>query len=345
MQQKPVKTRAWLTNYCDNLRIFISVIMIQIVVVIYSLSFFENSFDFLHKFSVLTLVSQFIGLTILILLCKLKHFFNSLNVVTGVIVLSLFIVVVTSLMAQIIGFLDFRLTFGLFLNREEINYLNFKLSLAYIIIFLALSRYFYIQDQWQKQIRKLSDARLIALQARIKPHFLFNTLNSISSLIAIDSNRAEKAIGDLSGLMRRGFSNKEKFICIEEELQWIEQYLALEKLRLDSRLKYSISCEEELYKVEIPVLCIQPLVENAILHGIQPLENGGLIDIQIFKKDNQLMIRVINPYLKSASKKTQSNGMALKNIKERLELYYGKKGFMKINDIDEMFIVEIGLPL
>ena len=315
MQQKPVKTRAWLTNYCDNLRIFISIIMIQIVVVIYSLSFLSFSLDFLQRFSILSLVAQLIGITLLILLCKLKTFLNSFNIVAGVVVLVLMIIVITTLLSQVFGLLDFELTYGLLISNKDINYLNLKLSIAFIVIFLALCRYFYIQDQWQKQTHKLSDARLIALQARIKPHFLFNTLNSISSLIAIDSNRAEKAIGDLSGLMRRGFSNKEKFICIEEELQWIEQYLALEKLRLDSRLKYSISCEEELYKVEIPVLCIQPLVENAILHGIQPLENGGLIDIQIFTKEKQLVIQVKNPYSKSASKKSQSNGMALKNIK------------------------------
>ena len=325
----------WLTDFCESLHIFVSIVMVQIVVFIYALSFFsfDFNFEFLQKLSILTLLAQLVGLASLILLCKLRHVFNRFNVIPGVFLLTLLIVFLTTFLSQIIGYLDMQLTLLLFTNQDEINYLNIKLSISSVIICLALVRYFYIQDQWHYQIQKLSDARLHALQARIKPHFLFNSLNSIASLISIDASRAELAIADFSSLMRRTFTHQDKNISIAEELKWVKQYLAIEKLRLDKRLKYNIQCEDDLLTKKIPVLCVQPLVENAILHGIQLLEKGGNIAIKIFSSEKMLFIQVSNPFI--INKKHDSNGMALANIKERLQLNYGTKATMQVNHIDE----------
>jgi two-component system sensor histidine kinase AlgZ len=335
--------KIWLTNFCENAHIFVSIVMIQIVVFIYALSFLSFDLIFLYKLSILTLLSQFVGLNLLIILCKLRLFFNSLNVVTGVITFIMVVILITTMLCQLIGYLNFQLTLNLFLNQQQVNYLNFKLSLSSVVISLAMVRYFYIQDQWNKQIEKLSEARLNALQARIKPHFLFNSLNSISSLIAIDADRAELALSDFSNLMRQTFTHKEKFTTLNKELDWINQYLSIEKLRLDSRLQYQVTCDEKLINKKIPILCIQPLVENAVLHGIQPLEFGGKIDIQIYQKQQRIIITVDNPYI--VIEKKSGNGIALANIEERLQLHYGDRAYIKLNSDNGVFCVKLGIPI
>jgi len=340
---KENKSNLWLTNFCDSLRIFVSIVMIQIIVIIFSLSFLVFNFNYVQKLSILTMLSQLLGFVILIVLCKLRLVFNKMSVVKGIVLITIFVIALTTIIAQFIGKLDLQITLHLFKNQVAINLLNLKLSVSSVLITWALIRYFYIQDQWQKQIQKLSDARLNALQARIKPHFLFNSLNSIASLISIDTSRAEQAITDFSALMRRTFMHKDKFISIEEELLWVNQYLAIEKLRLDTRLSYQIECLGSLKKIKIPVLCLQPLIENAVIHGIAPLEKGGEITINISKKKNMLLINVKNPHRVHDS--NSSNGMALANISERLLLHYGTQSMMSKKSDNGIFEIQIGIPL
>ena len=333
----------WLTDFCDSLRIFVSIVMIQIVVIIYALSFLSFDMEFLRKLSILTLLAHLNGLVILILLCKLRSILNSFRVIEGVLLVVILVIIWTTFISQVIGYLDMQLTFHLLKNQGAINYLNIKLSVSSVIICLALTRYFYIQDQWHKHVQKLSDSRLNALQARIKPHFLFNSLNSIASLISVDPDRAELAIATFSELMRRTFTHKDKWITIAQEIEWVEQYLAIEKLRLDQRLSFEINCESGLEGLKIPVLCLQPLVENAILHGIQPLELGGHVDIALFKQNDKLIIQVTNPFI--PTKSHQSNGMAMENIAERLKLQYGHKTQMQINAENSKYQVRLVIPL
>ncbi|MFK8010939.1 MAG: sensor histidine kinase [Marinicellaceae bacterium] len=316
--------------------------MIQIVVIIYALSSLSFDLAFLYSLSILTLLAQFIGMTLIILLCKLKNTLNQINVINGVFIIIALVVVQTSLMAQLIGFLDLQLSLQLITGDDSINYINLKLSLSSVIICLALIRYFYVQDQWHRQVQKLSDARLMALQARIKPHFLFNSLNSITALIGIDPEKAEIAIADFSDLMRQTFAHQDKFNTISEELKCIRQYLTIEKLRFGHRLDFEILCHSELFNYKIPVLCIQPLVENAIIHGLQPIEKGGKIDISITKNKSSLTIMVRNPY--TENNHTGSNKMALKNIKERLKLQYGPKAHMSIEKQNNIFTIIMCIP-
>lgn len=343
MRKKPRLEKAWLTDFCSSLHIFVSIIVIQIVVLIYALSFLSFDVEFLRKLSILTLLGQLTGLTLLVVLCKLRHLFNRFDVIKGVILVVLLVTMITTFIAQVIGYLDIQLTFDMLREQQNINLLNIKLSVAAVLICLALIRYFYIQDQWNHQVKKLSDAQLHALQARIKPHFLFNTLNSIASLISFDAERAEQAIVDFSSLMRRAFIHQDKMISIAEELEWVKQYLAIEKLRLGERLDFCITCDERLYQKKIPVLCLQPLVENAILHGIQPLEDGGLIGIKLSFNDDFLMIVINNPYA-SDDALAPINGVALNNIRERLSLEYGEKASMTIKKDNGLFEIMLKIP-
>jgi two-component system sensor histidine kinase AlgZ len=342
MQNSTYKNQPWLTDFCETIRLFVAVVMIQILVIVYSLSFLSFTSDYFRQLSILSLLAQLTGLFHLIILCKFKKFFNYFRVIPGLGMLVILVVLITTAISQLVGWLDLQLSLNLFRNQNSINHLNIKLAVTALIICLALIRYFYIQDRWKLQVEVLSSSRLMALQSRIKPHFLFNTLNSIASLIGIDSQKAEQAIIDLSSLMRRTFVQQKKEVSLADELKFVNQFLSIEKLRLGERLDYSIDCDQKLYSKKIPVLSLQPLVENAIIHGIQPMENGGKIQISIFDKNKLLMIIVSNPFLQDSKKPV--NGIALKNIEERLKLLYGTKSFMKITTNKQIFTIQLGIP-
>jgi len=343
MQQNSTTLQPWLTDFCETIRLFVAVVMIQILVIVYSLSFLSFDTDYLRKLSILSLLAQLTGLFLLIVLCKFNKFFNSYKVIPGVALICLLVILTTTIISQLVGWLDLQLSLQIFGNQHAINYLNFKLAVTALIICFALIRYFYIQDQWKLQIEKLSNSRLRALQSRIKPHFLFNTLNSIASLVEVDSQKAEQAIIDLSSLMRRTFVQQQKEISVADEMKFVRQFLSIEKLRLGERLSFKIFCDEELNNSKIPVLSIQPLVENAIIHGIQPMEKGGEVVVKIFSKNKMLIINVSNPFQKGLTKAV--NGIALKNIEERLKLLYGNKSFMIITAEKQVFDIQLGIPL
>ncbi|KZY88099.1 hypothetical protein A3741_24800, partial [Oleiphilus sp. HI0069] len=143
-----------------------------------------------------------------------------------------------------------------------------------------LLRYFFLQHQWREQRQAELRARIQALQARIRPHFLFNSMNSIASLIAIDPQKAEDAVIDLSTIFRATLNNQTSLIPVREEIELCRRYLNIEALRLGNRLKIEWKLNNAKKKVLIPPLTLQPLVENAIYHGIQPLTEGGTISIE-----------------------------------------------------------------
>lgn len=190
--------------------------------------------------------------------------------------------------------------------------------------------------------RLKSQAELSALQAKINPHFLFNTLNSIASLISFDPSKAEKAVEKLSKLFRLTLDHSLKEeVLLEESLRTVESYLDLEQLRLGSRLKFNISVEGELGHTFVPGLLIQPLVENSVKYGISPSVEGGEINLRISLSE-YCTIEVENtgaPW----SEKASDSGHGLENIRERLSLLYGENWAMDIQK-DTPVIIKIRIP-
>lgn len=229
---------------------------------------------------------------------------------------------------------------------------NFNLNSLFFIrvmtisaaIYFLLLRYFYIQHQWRINLAAQSRAEIQALRARIRPHFLFNSMNTIASLIGISPDTAEKAIEDLSDLFRASLSEK-NMSRLGEEIELTESYLAIESLRLGDRLQIAWQVDQNLLDIEVPALCIQPLAENAIYHGIEPLPEGGKIVISALQIDNRLKISVSNPLMPEIEKAKQGNQMAQDNIKQRLKLVYGDKSEFSINDTKESYTVSLSIPL
>lgn len=214
--------------------------------------------------------------------------------------------------------------------------------IALICISLGL-RYLYVRYESERQLIIQSKSRLQALQARIRPHFLFNSMNTIASLVHDSPDQAEQATINLSHLFRASLSEV-NLIPLQQEIDLTKDYIDLELLRLEERLDVVWHCTELSQPVEIPPLTLQPLVENAIYHGIEPMIDGGKIIITSSFKKKYLTITISNPVQKNAER-TKGNQMALNNIKERLNIAYKGKSTFKTHHSDETFIVVIKIPV
>jgi two-component system sensor histidine kinase AlgZ len=169
-------------------------------------------------------------------------------------------------------------------------------------------------------------------------------MNTIASLISFRPETAEKAIEDLADLFRASLREQNTH-TLADELGFTRSYLDIEKLRLDQRLKIDWAIDSSLEETEVPALCLQPLVENAIYHGIEPLPEGGLISVSALRENNKLVLKVSNPIGSNGVSHHKSNHMAQENIKQRLHLVYGAGASFNTNATKENYTVILEIPL
>ena len=189
----------------------------------------------------------------------------------------------------------------------------------------------------------IAEARLQALQARIRPHFLFNSINAVLSLIRSQPKRAETALEDMADLFRVLMSENRDLVPLAQEIALCHQYLDLEKLRLEDRLKITWQINDMPSDAMIPPLILQPLLENAVYHGIEPMPEGGEIIVKIYTKVKALHISISNPYAPQNNHHS-GNKMALKNIKERLKLHFDLESSLKAEAKNSRYEVHIRIP-
>jgi two-component system sensor histidine kinase AlgZ len=189
----------------------------------------------------------------------------------------------------------------------------------------------------------VAEARIQALQARIRPHFLFNSLNAALSLIRSDPRRAERALEDLADLFRVLIADERTLAPLAKEIDIARQYLAIESLRLGERLRVSWKVDGMPADALVPAMMLQPLVENAVYHGVEPLEAGGEIAIEVTHSKEEIVIRLTNPY-RAGGENHAGNRMALANIRERLQLHYDAEASMRSSVADGRYEVVIRLP-
>ncbi len=189
----------------------------------------------------------------------------------------------------------------------------------------------------------LTEARLAALNARIRPHFLFNSLNAVLSLIRARPQQAEEALESLSDLFRAAMRDPGEMVSIADEIALSRQYLALETLRLGERLAVDWKIGAISMDLPIPPLILQPLLENAVYHGIEPSAEGGTVSVIIDRKGDELHIAITNPTVGQAQH-AAGNQIALTNIRDRLALYYDLEARLEIETGDNRYEVRITLP-
>ncbi|MEW5838119.1 MAG: histidine kinase [Pseudomonadota bacterium] len=201
---------------------------------------------------------------------------------------------------------------------------------------------------WQAQAWALRarEAELAALHARIRPHFLFNTLNSIVSLIPTRPVQAEAMVVDLAGLLRAGLDGA-RLVSLAEELALVRGYLAIEAARLEGRLRvrWTVELDEaEMSEIKAPSLSIQPLVENAVRYGVEPAPEGGEVVISLARVGDEAVVAVKNP-LWPLSAVRRGQGMALANVRARVESLFAGRGRLEVLRGETTFEVRLVVPV
>ncbi|MEW5903672.1 MAG: histidine kinase [Pseudomonadota bacterium] len=190
----------------------------------------------------------------------------------------------------------------------------------------------------------LQGARLQALQARIRPHFLFNSINAVLAIVRAEPRRAETALEDMADLFRMAMGDGHDLVTLKHEVLLAERYLSLERLRMGERLQVHWDKTRMPPGALIPPLLLQPLLENAVYHGIEPLAEGGVIEIAIYAEERRLHLSVRNPLTDKAAQ-TGGNHLALSNIRERLSLLFDVEAEYRVTRQDGSYDVHIVIPL
>jgi len=189
----------------------------------------------------------------------------------------------------------------------------------------------------------IAEARIQALQARIRPHFLYNSINAVLSLMRSEPRRAERALEDMADLFRVLMADNRTLAPIANEVELARQYLAIEAIRLGDRLKVTWHTETMPPDALVPPLLLQPLVENAVYHGIEPSDTGGEIDIEVGLVGGQLVMALKNPF-PGGGRHSSGNRMAIVNIRERLQLHFDAEASMRSEVKDGTYKVTIRMP-
>jgi two-component system sensor histidine kinase AlgZ len=186
-------------------------------------------------------------------------------------------------------------------------------------------------------------ARLQALQARIRPHFLFNSINAVLGIVRSDPKRAESALEDMSDLFRMAMADVRELVPLKREVMLSQQYLALEQLRLGERLRVNWQTQTMPEDAMVPPFVLQPLLENAVYHGIEPMHDGGEIVIKLYRSGQAMHLDVYNPFQPN-SQRHGGNKMALANIRERLALQFDLEASYTVDAGKDYYRVHILLP-
>jgi two-component system sensor histidine kinase AlgZ len=189
----------------------------------------------------------------------------------------------------------------------------------------------------------LVEARLQALQARIRPHFLFNSLNAVLSLIRRDPKRAERALEDLADVFRTLMSEPRQFVRLADEISLLERYAGIEQLRLGERLRITWELDTAPTDALLPPLVLQPLLENAVFHGVEPGTGAGEVLVRIERRGDRVLARIENPYVADQQRRV-GNRMALENIRERLALFFDAEARIETSADGRRYRVEIEMP-
>jgi two-component system sensor histidine kinase AlgZ len=337
----------YLPDFCTSHTTLAIVLIVELTAFVLSLAR-QSEVDFWTDLVRTSLFLLWIGLVGSALLCTLRNALRRATVPAAsaaVLALITLVVATVSVCAYLMGRTHVVIDSGgapLF-PRAAPGFVLRNVWIGLVVTGLAL-RYFYVAHEWRKSVELRAAARVHALQARIRPHFLFNSMNTIAALTRSNPARAEAAVQDLADLFRATLSDKRDTITLAEELEVARTYQRMEQLRLGGRLHVEWKTDPLPALALVPGLLIQPLLENAIYHGIEPRAEGGTVTISGEVSGGLVTIVVRNP-LDPAPGEHEGNRLALANIRERLELMYGERALIKAGRFDAEYIVTLRFPL
>jgi two-component system, LytTR family, sensor histidine kinase AlgZ len=337
----------YLPDFCTSRATLAIVLIVELTAFVLALSDWNRTLGFWLNLSRLSLLLLWIGLVSAALLCWLNRWMRKLSAgKISVTVLAIITGVVgcMSAIAWASGRTALVKEVGLtpLFPPELWGFALRNMAISLVITALAL-RYFYVAHEWQRNVEMQARARVHALQARIRPHFLFNSMNTIASLTRSDPAQAEQAVQDLADLFRANLSEKRNTITLEQELEVARIYQRIEELRLGDRLQVVWNIGQLPMQAIVPGLLLQPLLENAIYHGIEPQPNGGVVTVTGELSGGLITIVVRNDVAQRQNDR-EGNRLALANIRERLALMYGERALVKAGKFDHEYIVTLRFP-
>jgi two-component system, LytTR family, sensor histidine kinase AlgZ len=338
----------FLPNFCRGRAIGGIVLIAELLAIVITLVTRRISTNLFQDLLLVSLFVQWIALTSAATLCAARRFLDGLpnsRALGFAYLLLLGVVLVVSEAAVWVMWLA-----GMVSTPRPEWYAYFHIqnfTVAAIINALAL-RYFLARHQLRQRTLSEARAKIEVLRSRIRPHFLFNTMNIIASLIRSAPDKAETAVVDMADLFRTMLGDSENLVPVNNEIAIAKKYLDIEALRLDSRLRVDWSVGKFPRKAVMPVLILQPLLENAIQHGIEPIPTGGVISVRLWEVNDMIHIQVTNPLPRLRSKSPMTpppSEHTLDNLRLRLESHYGDAARLEITQETERFSVAVEIPI
>lgn len=334
----------FLPDFCALRVVLVLVVVAELLALVLTLAEAPLNQQFWAHLARVSLFVQWSALIIAALLCRTRAWLcrHSIAFISGVVLAGVLLITlaVSELALALLRFAGEATP-----PARQLDFVLRNLAIA-TIASVVLLRFFYLHHQERVHYEARARARIEALQARIRPHFLFNSMNTIAALIRQRPQQAETAVEDLADLFRASLADAGRSVSLEEELELAERYLDIERLRLGERLRVQWDIETPLPLLRLPPLTLQPLLENAIYHGIERLPDGGLLRVSGACGDAHLILTIVNPVdAGPESPLREGQRMALANIEERLELAFSGRAWLHTRRDARVFMVELGLPL
>ena len=336
----------YLPDFCRARAVLAIVIICELTALVLALARNEAAMGFWPDLARTSMFLLWIGLCGAAALCLLRANLNSQSIRKGsaiVLALTTVLVMVISSAAYWFGTRGGWMDPAALVTQDHWTFLLRNVAIALVVTALAL-RYFYVTHEWRHNVELQAKARVHALQARIRPHFLFNSMNTIAALTRSNPARAEEAVHDLADLFRANLSEKRNQIPLADEIGVARTYQRMEQLRLGDRLRVEWKIDALPSDALVPGLTLQPLLENAIYHGIEPRQDGGVVTVVGEFNKGMITIVVRNPLPAANLTMRDGNRLALANIKERMDLMYGERATVKAGRFDEEYIVTLRFP-
>ena len=336
-------TQAYLPDFCAAATVLIVVLIAELVAILLSLAAHDSPGPFLARLAKNSLFILWLALLASAVMCLFRGQLESAGK-TRAFVLSF---LVLELLCLVLAELSYHLAWWfpdfIEVTDTHVQFLMRTFAISSILIALAM-RYLYVSSEWRRSIVLEAQARISALQALIRPHFLFNSMNTIASLTRSDPKQAEEAVEDLSDLLRANLGASGDRSTLKQELEVAAIYQRIEKLRLGERMRVRWDVADLPMRAKIPSLTIQPLLENAIYHGIELLPEGGEVVVAGRRDGDDIEITMSNPVASGESRAIGGNKMALANIRQRFELAYGNRATVEVEDGDASYRVRLRFP-
>ncbi len=336
------ESHAYLPDFCAAATILVVLLVAELVAIVLTLAAAPAPGTFLTELAKMSLYVLWLALLSCAVLCRARRWVERLGKTRGFVVAFGLLVALCLLLAELAWQVTLRYGEAVVIDDSHRGFLLRNFAISAIVIALAM-RYLYVASEWRRSIVLEAQARISALQALIRPHFLFNTMNTIASLVRTAPDSAERAVEDLSDLLRANLRDPGNRTPLGDELELARIYERIEKLRLGERLRVDWRLDTLPMNALIPSLTLQPLLENAIYHGIERLPDGGEITIEGRRDGDRLSISLSNPQAPGPARKS-GHRMALGNIRQRFELAYAGTAGVEIDEREDTYTVTLHFP-